>query len=348
MFPLCRIHVARCMLRWPPQAASGMNYDCVPAMDRLRCAVMQVSGACADWGWPNDCSSSAQTEVTAPQACPDLCRNVSLSLSRCHSHPPSSHGSVAMIMNTNLSSDCVQLCLSVLLKIAEALCQSSKGTLFLFQKTALCRCTRVTCFLSSRSPNFHVVLSHCETMLWMFIIFRLYLHSYNNGSGFRRSLVADICFYMRWPKGLVSRIHKRLIFLPLLPLSAVWLNLRPAQQSIYQYSFIVLELKPVWTQNSALFKKTRGVVCTSVPAGIFLYSPSFIYGTLFFMYSDGLLEPFLLCVMLSAGLLCSAATNKWHTRKYLMAGVLCLMCVMTGQSVSDLPSPFLCLMLKQR
>lgn len=41
--------------------------------------VMQVSGACADWGWPSDCSSSAQTEVTALQACPDRGLNFSLS-----------------------------------------------------------------------------------------------------------------------------------------------------------------------------------------------------------------------------------------------------------------------------
>lgn len=41
--------------------------------------VMQVSGACADWGWPSDCSSSVQTEVTALQACPDRTLNFFLS-----------------------------------------------------------------------------------------------------------------------------------------------------------------------------------------------------------------------------------------------------------------------------
>lgn len=52
----------------------------------LHRVVMQVSGACADWGWPSDCSSSAQTEVTALQACPDRGLNFSLSSPRlcCH------------------------------------------------------------------------------------------------------------------------------------------------------------------------------------------------------------------------------------------------------------------------
>lgn len=157
-----------------------------------------------------------------------------LPLSLCHCHPLSSHGSVAMIMNTNLSSDCVQLCLSVLLKIAEALCQSSKGTLFPVSLSknsfVLLQFKEWPAFCPRSCVVIHVVLSHYETILWMFIIFRLYLHSYNNGSNFRQSLVADICFYMRWPKGLVSRIEAH-IPVPLLPLSVVWLNPRPAQQS---------------------------------------------------------------------------------------------------------------------
>lgn len=142
---------------------------------------------------------------------------ISVEISLCHSHPLSSQGSVAMIMNTNLSSDCVQLCLSVLLKIADALCQSSKGTLFLVSLSRNCFPVIAREWSGfcppSCSLNFHVVLNHYETILWTFSIFQLYLHSYNNGSSFRQSLVADICFYMQWPKGLESRIHRRLIFL---------------------------------------------------------------------------------------------------------------------------------------
>lgn len=71
---------------------------------------------------------------------------------------------LAMIMNTNLSSDCVRLCLSVLLKIAEALCQSSTVSWNVSNRLFK------NCFLCSRSlksdPLFVLALSLSYAFMW--------------------------------------------------------------------------------------------------------------------------------------------------------------------------------------
>ncbi len=85
-----------------------------------------------------------------------------------------------------------------------------------FQKLFLCSHSLKNDLLFVPSLASRVVLSHYETILWMFIVFWLYSHpvlSWNDGSTFRQSLVVDICFYMGWPRGFACRIHRRLKFL---------------------------------------------------------------------------------------------------------------------------------------
>ncbi len=150
MFPLCGAHVLRFMLQWPLQAASGMNYDCVPVTDARHSVLMQVSGAYADMGMTEWLFIISADRSNSPAGLPGS-QFQFLSLF--------AMDSVAMIMNTNLSSDCVRLCLSVLLKIAEALCQSStvswivsnrlSKTVFVFAQfkewPAFCPLSRLSC-----------------------------------------------------------------------------------------------------------------------------------------------------------------------------------------------------------
>lgn len=82
----------------------------------LHRVVMQVSGAYADMGMTEWLFIISADRSNSPAGLPGS-QSQFLSLF--------AMDSVAMIMNTNLSSDCVRLCLSLLLKIPEALCQSS-------------------------------------------------------------------------------------------------------------------------------------------------------------------------------------------------------------------------------
>lgn len=159
------------------------------------------------------------------------------------------------------------------------------------------------CPLSRSHLGFHVVLSHYETILWMFIVFWLYSHrvlSWNDGSNFRQCLVVDICFYMGWPRGFASRIHRRLKFLQPCTFIAVETQSQPVD--------CVLSL--CWdctSQIISLFSKVHRVCdISSKFKHFFEHNELWVY----------------LCYLYIA-CLCSASTNKWHTRKVpVLTGVL--------------------------
>lgn len=116
--------------------------------------------------------------------------------------------------------DCASVYCSKLQKLCVRAAQSLEMFPIAFSKTVFVfahfKEWPAFCPLSRSHLGFHVVLSHYETILWMFIVFWLYSHpvlSWNDGSNFRQSLVVDICFYMGWPRGFASRIHRRLKFL---------------------------------------------------------------------------------------------------------------------------------------